>query len=282
MKGGLLLAVTVVIVSACIPLIPPFSPDDDGIISVNGRSYQLNWSDEFDYIGLVDPDKWGYETGFVRNDEVQYYTDARPENCWVSNGRLRITAHNDNFEDHEVTSASIETFGLYEFKYGFVQVRAKMPHVGNGSWPAIWTMGVNRPQVGWPSCGEVDIMEWVGRAPNVILGSTFLPDGNGDVTFRSFPYVLLSSQIATNDFHDYAIEWDSEKIRYYMDGVNYVTYYKSDLGPVSWDPLTKEHYLKINLAMGGLIPPIGGGGPINYAGFPYVFEIDYARHYLPI
>jgi len=244
----------------------------------------LAWSDEFDEDGLPDPSNWQFETGYVRNEEEQYYTDARLENCRVFNGKLHLTARNDTFNGHPVTSASIETRGIQYFEYGFIQVRAKMPHLGLGTWPAIWMMGQNYDEVGWPHAGEVDIMEWTGKAPNVILGSTFLPNplGEDELTFRTFPYVLASSAIATEAFHDYAIEWDEHKIRYYMDGVNYVTYYKHDLNDYSWAPLTQPHFLKLNLAMGGVIPPLGGGGPIDYTGFPYTFEIDYARHYVRI
>lgn len=256
-----------------------FKDPDNGIVVIRGKEYELIWSDEFEYTGLPDSTKWGYETGYVRNNETQYYTDARIENCSVANGKLHITARNDTFEGHPVTSASIETLNKHQFKYGLIEVRAKMPHLGKGTWPAIWLMGVNRSEVGWPKCGEIDIVEWTGKAPTVVLGSTFLPDAAGTgMTFRSWPYIVSSPSVVTDAFHNYAIEWDSTQIRYYFDDINYTTYKQSDLG-VSWEPLKKFHYLKINLAMGGLIPPIGGGGPIDYSRFPYTFEVEYARYY---
>jgi len=271
-------------ITACIPFLPGFSPDDDGVIEIGDRRYQLAWSEEFDTDGLPDPAKWRFETGYVRNQEEQFYTDARLENCRIVNGKLRLTARNDTFNDHPVTSASIETRGLHYFEYGFIQVRAKMPHLGLGTWPAIWMMGQNYDDVGWPNAGEVDIMEWTGKAPNVILGSMFLPNplGEGELTFRTFPYVLASPDVATEAFHDYAIEWDENKIRYYMDGINYVTYHKHDLNDLSWAPLTQPHFLKLNLAMGGSIPPLGGGGPVDFSGFPYTFKIDHVRYFTPI
>jgi beta-glucanase (GH16 family) len=262
---------------SCIPT--PITPGSGNTISVGGKIYTLDWAEEFNYTGLPDPAKWRFETGYVRNQEVQYYTDSRLENCKVENGKLYITALNDSFNGHPVTSASIETQDIKNFKYGYIEVRARMPHLGNGTWPAIWTLGTNSETVGWPRCGEIDIMEWVGKAPTVVLGSTFLPDGFGDFTFRSTPYIVSVPGVVINNFHNYAIEWDSTKIKYYYDKINYATYTLADLGMTSWEPLTKEHYLKLNLAMGGIIPPVGGGGDIDYGKFPYTFEVEYARYY---
>lgn len=280
----LLSLITALALSACVPFLPGFEPDEEDVIQVGNSSYRLAWSEEFDGEGLPDPARWRFETGYVRNQEEQYYTDSRLENCRVFNGKLHLTARNDTFQGHPVTSASIETRDLHYFHYGFIQVRAKMPHPGAGTWPAIWMMGQNYGEVGWPHAGEIDIMEWVGRAPNVILGSLFLPNPNDPSVpaIRTFPYVLASPQIVTEAFHDYAIEWDESKIRYYMDGVNYVTYYRHDLHADSWAPLTQPHFLKLNLAMGGIIPPLGGGGPIDYSRFPYTFQVDYVRYYEPV
>jgi beta-glucanase (GH16 family) len=277
MKKLFYLAFIVGIVS-CIPV--PITPGSgNSTITVGDKRYELRWSDEFSNTGLPDSSKWSFETGYVRNQEVQYYTDKRIENCKVENGRLLITARNDSFDGHSVTSASIETKGHQSFKYGFLQVRAKMPQLGNGTWPAIWTRGINVTEVGWPKCGEIDIAEWTGKAPTVVLGSLFLPGANGTTNSRSFPYIVSSAGVVTNAFHDYAIEWDSTQVKYYFDNINYVTYNRGDLGAFSWEALTKEHYLKLNLAMGGIIPPVGGGGTIDYTKFPYTFEIDYARYY---
>ncbi|MFN8297237.1 MAG: glycoside hydrolase family 16 protein [Chitinophagales bacterium] len=269
----------VLIVSACLPVQIPITPGGGGNLTIGNKQYHLVWADEFNYSGLPDAAKWRFETGYVRNQEVQYYTDSRLENCKVENGRLYITALNDSFQGHPVTSASIETKGIQTFKYGYIEVRAKMPHLGKGTWPAIWTLGVNHDAVGWPRCGEIDIMEWIGKAPTVVLGSTFLPDSNGNAISRNWPYIVSNSYLLTDVFHNYAIEWDSTQVKYYFDNNNYATYTLSDLGSVSWMPLTKEHYLKLNLAMGGSIPPIGGGGAIDYTKFPYTFEVEYVRYY---
>ena len=124
----------VLLLSACLPVQIPITPGGNGnSITVGGKLYQLAWSDEFNNSGLPDPAKWKFETGFVRNQEVQYYTDSRLENCTVENGKLYITALNDTFEGHPVTSASIETKGIQTFKYGYMEVRAKMLHLGAGA-----------------------------------------------------------------------------------------------------------------------------------------------------
>ncbi len=252
---------------------------EDTTVLIRGKKYVLDWSDEFNYNGLPDSMKWGYETGFVRNNETQYYTDARIENCRVYDGKLHITALNDTFEGHPVSSASIETFGKKSFLYGLMEVRAKMPHLGAGTWPAIWMMGINRPEVGWPRCGEIDIMEWVGKAPIGVLGSLYVQgSGSSKYAERHWVYISLDTKVFTDEFHNYSVEWDSTQIRYFFDDLNYITFTKADLG-ADWEPLLKEQYLKLNLAMGGLIPPVGGGGDIDYTKFPYTFEVDYARYY---
>lgn len=252
---------------------------DNGIVTIRGQQYTLDWSDEFENNGLPDSTKWDFETGFVRNDETQYYTDKRIENCNVSNGVLHITARNDTFDGHPVTSASIETFDKKDFLYGLIEVRAKMPHLGSGTWPAIWMVGVNHDIVGWPKCGEIDIMEWVGKAPVVALGSLYTQaETSTQYKERHWGYINTNTSFFTDNFHNYAIEWDSIQIKYYVDDINYVTFVRQDLG-ADWEPFTKQQYLKLNLAMGGLIPPIGGGGDIDYTKFPYTFEVEYARYY---
>lgn len=252
---------------------------ENGVVTIRGQQYVLDWSDEFEYSGLPDSSKWDYETGYVRNNETQYYTDARIENCKVSNGLLHITARNDSFDAHPVTSASIETSGKKEFKYGLIEVRAKMPYLGSGTWPAIWMKGVNDYIVGWPKCGEIDIVEWVGKAPVVALGSIYTQaEGSTKYAERHWPYISINSDFFTKQFHNYAIDWDSTQIKFFVDNSNYVTYTKQDLG-VDWEPMVKAQYLKLNLAMGGIIPPIGGGGDIDYIKFPYTFEVEYARYY---
>jgi beta-glucanase (GH16 family) len=150
----------------------------------NKNEWQIVWADEFAGTGHPDPKKWGYESGFVRNAEKQLHTTKKLENARLENGRLVIEGHREfstaahhpntpskKLPKIEYTSASLHTKGLASWEFGKIEVRAKLPK-GQGVWPAIWTLGVNIPQVGWPSCGEIDIMEFVGKAPEEIHGNT--------------------------------------------------------------------------------------------------------------
>jgi len=246
---------------------------------VEERGWDLLWADEFEDAGLPDDEYWSFETGYVRNNEAQYYTDSRLENCKVEGGFLHLTALNDSFENHAITSASIETKGKVSFHYGRIEVRARMPHQAPGPWPAIWTKGDNYDQVGWPQCGEIDIMEWVGRAPTVILGSIY-SKAIGATGLKEDHVIHVANQASflTDQFHIYAIEWDSVSVSFFLDESHYGTLSRDAFGE-DWEPISKTHYLKLNLAMGGEVPPLGGGGPIDYTEFPFTFLVDYVRYY---
>jgi len=260
-------------------LIAPGCSKNESADPFEESGWNLVWAEEFNYTGLPNSDFWSFETGYVRNNEEQYYTNQRLENCIVKDGYLQITSLNDSFQNHVITSASIETKDKVSFKYGRIEVRAKMPKLGLGTWPAIWTKGDNYNTVGWPDCGEIDIMEWVGRIPTVILGSIYskAQSSTGINEGHKF-YVSDSSSFLTEYFHNYVIEWDSTSISYFLDDTNYGTLTIDDFG-TDWDPLTKPHYLKLSLAMGGEIPLYGGGGPIDYTKFPFTFLVDYVRYY---
>lgn len=157
----------------------------------NKKGWKLIWQDEFNYTGLPDATKWGYEVGHIRNNEQQYYTRAKKENVWVSNGVLIITGRKENYKNEnyknestdwrykdsiaQYTSASINTLGKAAWKYGRIEVKAKLP-TGGGIWPAIWMLGANRSIVGWPICGEIDIMEFIGNHPADIYSTIHFPD----------------------------------------------------------------------------------------------------------
>lgn len=240
----------------------------------SGQSkYRLVWQEEFNYTGLPDSSKWDYEIGYLRNNEEQFYTARNLLNSKVNNGKLTITARYDSTQQNGVTSASIITKGKLNFLYGRIEVKAKMP-TGAGAWPAIWTLGINRSIIGWPKCGEIDILEWFGKAPQYVLGSIYTTNDTGTVTQRYTPYVPADFATLSNKFHKYAVEWDSTEIRYYYDTINFVTYKAGNLTPTEWEPFTKPHYLLLNLALGG-----SAGGTIDYSKFPFTYQIDYVRYY---
>jgi beta-glucanase (GH16 family) len=247
--------------------------------------WQLVWSDEFNYTGLPNPQKWDYEAGFNRNEESQWYTRHKLENARVENGLLIIEARkerviNPNYRAGasswrqnrpyaEYTSASLMTRGKAAWKLGRIEVRAKLPQ-GKGLWPAIWTLGANIGEVGYPLCGEIDIMEYYGKTPGLVFSNVHY-DRHGKRA--SFPgRVDITGSI--NEFHVYAIEWDEKKIDFFVDRVKYLSFPVDMSDGASGNPFLKEHYLLINLALGG-----ASGGVIDDSALPAQFLIDYVRIY---
>jgi beta-glucanase (GH16 family) len=233
--------------------------------------WTLVFSDEFDTPGTPDPAKWGYETGYIRNKEAQYYT-SRVENARVENGTLVIEARKEPYQSFGYTSASINTLDRFEFLYGRVEVRAKIP-TGNGTWPAIWMLGVNRRQVGWPACGEIDIMENVGFDPVRISAAVHTTAYNHSIGTQKSAKVDVANP--WEDFHVYSMEWFPDHIDIFVDGQKYFTFRNEGTGPAAW-PFDKPHYLLINLAIGG---SWGGQRGIDDARFPHRYLVDYVRIY---
>ena len=204
------------------------------IEQLSDEPYKLVWSDEFDLEGSPDPTKWKLEKGLLRNQEEQYYTDSI-KNAYVAGGNLILQGlneeiANDSFVSEEAedwrenqefanyTSASLTTQGLAQWTYGKIDVRAKLPK-GVGVWPAIWMLGDNVSEVGWPKCGELDIMEHVGFNKDSIFGSVHTETYNhtkgtakGKAVFIAKPY---------DEFHIYSIEWTPERIDFLLDGEVY-------------------------------------------------------------
>jgi beta-glucanase (GH16 family) len=233
--------------------------------------WTLVFSDEFETPGALDPAKWGYEIGYVRNDEKQYYT-SRAENVRAEGGNLVIEARREAYQGFGYTSASVNTRGRFEFLYGRVEVRAKLP-TGNGTWPAIWMLGTNIGQVGWPACGEIDIMENVGFDPLKI---------HGTVHTAAYNHVAGTAKGASvdvarpwEDFHVYAVEWYEDRVDISVDGTKYFTFRNEGTGSRAW-PFGKAHYLLVNLAIGG---SWGGQKGIDDSLFPHRYLIDYVRIY---
>jgi beta-glucanase (GH16 family) len=248
---------------------PPATPTATPSPAPDG--WTLVFSDEFDADGAPDPAKWGYETGYIRNHEAQYYT-SRPENIHAESGNLVVESRNEAYQGYAYTSASINTLGRFEFLYGRVEVRAKLP-TGNGAWPAIWTLGTNRAQAGWPACGEIDIMENVGFDPLAIHASVHTAAYNHTIGTQKTAIVNVASP--SESFHVYAMEWYPDRIDIFVDGQRYFTFRNDGAGSGTW-PFDKPQYLMINLAIGG---SWGGQKGIDDALFPKRFLVDYVRIY---
>lgn len=249
--------------------------------------WKLVWSDEFDKPGRPDPAKWGFEEGFSYNNEQEYYTSRR-ENARVENGMLVIEARKEHYkipaaardrgirtegrQSAEYTSARLTTQNKASWTYGRIEVRAKLP-TGRGTWPAIWTLGDNIRQVGWPACGEIDIMENVGFDPDLIHGNIHT------TAYNHVQHTNKGSKITVarpyDDFHLYAVEWRPERIDFFVDKTKYFTFNNEGKGDAAW-PYHKPQYLILNVAIGG---DWGGQKGIDGSIFPQKMYIDYVRVY---
>lgn len=236
------------------------------------EGWNLVWSDEFDGTGLPDQEKWSYEEGYIRNNEKQYYTEGRLENARMENGFLIIEARQEPFQDIEYSSASINTRETASWTYGRFEVRAKLP-TGRGTWPAVWMLGVNRDEVGWPACGEIDIMENVGFDPRRVHGYVHTKAYNHINGNQKGNSVELEKP--WENFHVYAIEWFEDRIDFFIDDKKYFTFEKEGDDNDVW-PFDKPHYLLLNLAIGG---GWGGQQGIDDSIFPQQYVIDYVRIY---
>lgn len=239
----------------------------------NPADWKLVWSDEFDKPGLPDSTKWSYEVGKLRNNELQYYTKERIENAEVkSDGCLHITARKEHFENAEYTSASLNTHGIFDFTYGRVEIRAKIPS-GRGTWPALWMLGSNIGKVRWPDCGEIDIMENVGFEPDLAHFTVHI--GKYNHIKRNQKSATLNVPKYSEGFHVYVMEWDTDKIVWFFDGKPVGLYANEGTGDDAW-PFHDPQYLIMNLAYGGAW---GGAKGVDDAILPAEFLIDYVRIY---
>lgn len=233
------------------------------------------WADEFDTPGSPDPVNWDYETGFVRNQEAQYYTRGRPENAVVEGGHLVITALKEAWREQgkeaAYTSASLVTRGRREFRYGRIEVRAKLA-TGRGIWPAIWLLGTDKSK-GWPACGEIDMVEYVGFDPHTLHFNIHTSSYNH--VQKTAKGRALAVEDAARDWHVYALEWQPDRIELFLDGAGVFTFKNEGTGPAVW-PFDKPHYLVLNVAVGG---GWGGMKGIDDTIFPQRMLIDYVRYW---
>jgi len=257
------------------------------------QDWKLVWSDEFNYSGKPDSTKWKYNYGFLSNREEQYYTDNL-KNVRVENGILTIETHkekianakykSDEFKNKswlkyiaeidtaKYTSAKLTTAGLASWKYARIDVKAKLPK-GVGLWPAIWMLGDNRKEVGWPKCGEIDIMEHVGFNPDSIFGTIHTEAYNHMKKTEKGKHIYIEKPY--DDYHVFTLEWTPEKMDFILDGVVYNHIKNEQKTEAEW-PFDQKFYLILNVAVGGML---GGQKGIAEDIFPNQMMIDYVRVY---
>jgi beta-glucanase (GH16 family) len=229
------------------------------------QPWKLAWSDEFDYTGLPDTANWNQEVGFIRNNELQYYTLRRIENSEVKDGKLLIIGRKEVFDPANYTSASLTTDGKHSWTYGKVEARMKLPK-GQGMWPAFWMLGDNIHRVGWPRCGEIDIMEHINNE-DVLYGT---------LHWHNERHVQDGSKTTCTvaDYHNYAIEWNADSIKWFLDARQYHSVAIKD-SVNSTAEFHKPFYIILNLAIGGSWPK----NPDETTQFPDTVSVDYVRVY---
>jgi beta-glucanase (GH16 family) len=246
----------------------------------DSKKYQLVWSDEFNTDGLPNEKFWNFQTGGDGggNDEKQFYTKSI-ENSFIKDGKLHIVALKKDMKNCHYTSARLTTYKRFSMQYGKVEVMAKLP-AGKGNWPAIWMLPNSiqekgKSYEGWPLCGEIDIMEMVGKDPDQIHVSLHSELYNHIKKTQVTHFDKI--QNATTEFHKYGIEWTEKFIQFYIDDKLFYQASKGENGHVSTNegwPFDKPYFLILNLAVGGF-----WGGDIDDAIFPNDFQIDYVRLY---
>jgi beta-glucanase (GH16 family) len=251
---------------------PPLPPPSSG--------WTLVWSDEFDGVNGSTPNssKWTYDLGGGGwgNQELETYTN-RAVNAQIQNGNLVITAQRETFTGsdgvtRDYTSARIKTQALFSQAYGRFEARIKIPR-GQGIWPAFWMLGSDFPTAGWPRCGEIDVMENIGREPGIVHGSLHGPGSSATTSDLTSSFALPAGQNFADDFHVYAVEWEPDTVRFYVDATNYATFTRTQWPQSGQWVFDHPFFLILNVAVGGVWP----GSPDSTTQFPQQMLVDYVR-----
>lgn len=242
-------------------------------------SWQLVWADEFDGAdgSAPDPEKWVFDLGGGGwgNNELQTYTDRR-ENAAIRDGMLVIRAVKESFAGRdgvrrEYTSARLKTLGRFSRAYGRFEARIKVPR-GQGIWPAFWMLGDDIESAGWPRCGEIDIMENIGREPLIVHGTLHGPGYSGAQGIGG-AFSSPGGRPFADDFHVFSIEWEPQTIRWAVDGTVYQTRTASDLPAGARWVYDHPFFMLLNVAVGGNWP----GSPDATTSFPQEMQVDWVR-----
>jgi beta-glucanase (GH16 family) len=272
--GTILLAIMWTVVPAVAQAASPQSTNS---------AWKLVWSDEFNGANgsPVDSSKWVSETGGGGwgNNELEYYT-SRPQNAFQQDGNLVIKVLSEKYTGtdgvaRDYTSARLKTLGKFSQTYGRFEARIKIPR-GQGIWPAFWMLGTDIDKPGWPDCGEIDIMENIGKEPALVHGTIHGPGYSGANGIGA-PYALPDGHSFADDFHVFAVEWEPKAIRFYVDDHLYKTLTPADLPNGTKWVYDHPFFILLNVAVGGGWP----GSPDASTVFPQTMLVDYVRVYQP-
>ncbi len=240
-------------------------------------NWKLIWSDEFNGPANAAPDasKWTYDlgNGGWGNRELEVYTSS-PENI-SQDGKGNLVIRAIKTDAGGFTSARIKTLGKFEFKYGKVEARIKIPR-GQGMWPAFWMLGDNVAAVPWPACGEIDVMENIGKEPSIVHGTVHGPGYSGKAGITS-QYVLPGGPALADDFHVYSVEWAPESIKFFLDAKEYATVTPPSLPKGARWVFDHPFFVLLNVAVGGAWP----GNPDSTTVFPQTMLVDWVRIWQP-
>lgn len=244
----------------------------------NTNGWTLVWSDEFSLLNgsVPDTNKWAHDIGAGGwgNAELEFYT-ARTNNARIESGQLVIEALKENHQGSAYTSARLKTLGKASWTYGRIEARVKIPF-GQGIWPAVWMLGTNLVPAGWPNCGEIDILENIGREPTIVHGTVHGPGYSGGNSIGR-PYSLPGKAPFADDFHVYAVEWTTNQMKWFVDGQQYFSITPTNLPKGAKWVFTEPQFILLNLAVGGQWP----GYPDATTIFPQRMTVDYVRVYAP-
>ena len=246
--------------------------------------WTLVWSDEFSGPdgSAPDPSKWTYDTGGKGwgNTELECYTN-RLQNAQINRGNLVITAQQENApfvcsdgSTNSYTSARLKTQGLFSQAYGRFEARIKVS-AGQGMWPAFWMLGKDITTAGWPTCGEIDIMENIGKEPGTVHGSLHGPSTTTRTSDATSIFTLPAGQAFADDFHLFAVEWERGVVRFYVDSNLYATFTESQWPAGGTWVFDHPFFIILNVAVGGNWP----GSPDSATVFPRHLLVDYVRVY---
>lgn len=250
-----------------------FTTDNTGFTTpMTYPGYTLVWNDEFSGTTL-DANAWNYETGNGSggwgNNELEYYTSSA-KNAFVSNGNLIIEARKESISGFNYSSARLTTQAKKSFTYGRIDMRAKLPK-GKGIWPALWMLGSNINSVGWPACGEIDIMEYLGHETNKTYGTLHYGASSATHGSKGSSYTL-SSGAFSDRFHVFSMEWKQDQIKLFVDNNLFLTMNRADAGSSPY-PFNLPQFFIFNVAVGGNWP----GNPDATTAFPQRMIVDYVR-----